>query len=111
MLESMKHLGPVALIQTDGGSEFKKEFRQEVLKYARRHRYARPYKKNEQSYVERVNYTIRKECVGWMKYKTKDKGELQVKVRDWMRYYHYKRPHMGLGMKRPAEIESLSHLR
>jgi transposase len=37
------------LIQTDGGPEFKNKFKQNVLQFTKRHRIARPYKKNEQS--------------------------------------------------------------
>jgi len=45
----------VELVQTDGGPEFKADFRLNVFKYADRHRYSRPYKKNEQSYIESFN--------------------------------------------------------
>jgi hypothetical protein len=40
--------GSVQIIQTDGGSEFKGVFAQQVRQYCARHRIARPYKKNEQ---------------------------------------------------------------
>src|SRR3989344_898598 len=62
--------GHVDLIQTDGGPEFKEEFKKQVENYCDRHRVARPYKKNEQSYIESFNRTVRKECLGWVKYKT-----------------------------------------
>lgn len=57
------------LIQTDGGPEFKDEFKANVLRFTSRHRIARPYKKNEQSYIESFNRSLRKECLGWIKYK------------------------------------------
>lgn len=38
-------------IQTDGGHEFKSEFKHHVLQYINRHRVAHPYRKNEQSYI------------------------------------------------------------
>jgi len=50
------------LIQTDGGPEFKDEFKLNVLRFTNRHRVARPYKKNEQSYIESFNRSLRKEC-------------------------------------------------
>ena len=56
------------LIQTDGGSEFKAEFKETVGDFCERHRVARPYKKNEQSYIESFNRSLRKECLGWSKY-------------------------------------------
>ena len=89
------------LIQTDGGSEFKKEFKEDVTIYCNRHRYARPYKKNEQSYIESFNRSLRKECLGWTKYKKSQIEYLTTEVNNWLRYYHYKRPHLGLNMKTP----------
>jgi len=51
--------GFVQLVQTDGGPEFKGAFAQAVGEYCVRHRVARPYKKNEQSYIESFNRTVR----------------------------------------------------
>lgn len=39
------------LLQDDGGHEWKDEFKQNVLKFADRFRVARPYNKNEQSFI------------------------------------------------------------
>ena len=64
------------LIQTDGGPEFKDEFKSNVLRFSDRHRIARPYKKNEQSYIESFNRSLRKECLGWIKYRKSQVGEL-----------------------------------
>jgi hypothetical protein len=60
------------VIQTDGGSEFKGAFSETVSAYCHRHRVARPYKKNEQSYIESYNRSLRKECLGWPKYKVSE---------------------------------------
>lgn len=87
------------LIQTDGGSEFKRH----VLEYTKRHRISHPYKKNEQSYIESFNRTLRKECLGWVKYKPKEISELTNYVENFLLRYHYHRPHIGLGMKPPLE--------
>lgn len=89
------------LIQTDGGSEFKAEFKHEVGKYCTRHRYARPYKKNEQAYIESFNRSLRKECLGWGKYLKQEIPSLQREVDDYLVYYHERRPHMGLNMMTP----------
>jgi len=91
----------VELLQTDGGSEFKAEFKQRVFQYADRFRVARPYKKNEQSYIESFNRTVRKECLGWAKYKASQIPKLTVVVNRFLNRYHYHRPHIGLGMKPP----------
>ena len=56
--------GHVNLLQTDGGPEFKADFKSKVQSFCSRHRIARPYRKNEQSYIESFNRTVRKECLG-----------------------------------------------
>lgn len=94
----------VNLLQTDGGSEFKAEFRSNVFKYADRFRVARPYKKNEQSYIESFNRSLRKECLGWAKYKQNDIPNLEKELNDYLVYYHNKRPHMSLNMMTPNEF-------
>lgn len=100
----------VSLIQTDGGPEFKDEFKQHVLEYAQRHRIARAYRKNEQAYIESFNRTLRKECLGWGKYKVKDLSLLTKEVEDYLSYYHTQRAHCSLGMKTPFEFRRLSHI-
>lgn len=91
------------LIQTDGGSEFKDEFKTNVLRFTNRHRVARPYKKNEQSYIESFNRSLRKECLGWIKYKKNQITELNQTVLNYLERYHYHRPHISLGMKPPLK--------
>lgn len=92
------------LLQTDGGHEFKAEFRSNVFKYADRFRVARPYKKNEQSYIESFNRSLRKECLGWSKYQPTDIPSLERELTDYLVYYHNKRPHMSLNMKTPNQF-------
>ncbi|MBL7159524.1 IS481 family transposase [Candidatus Microgenomates bacterium] len=102
--------GRVDLAQTDGGPEFKDEFKQHVLEYANRHRIARPYKKNEQAYIESFNRSLRKECLGWSKYKVKDLPTLTKEVEEYLKYYHTQRAHCSLDMKTPFEFKRLSHI-
>jgi transposase InsO family protein len=106
--EAMKSFKKVRLLQTDGGSEFEGDFKSEVKKYARIHRVSRPYKKNEQAYIESFNRTLRKECLGWKKYEAKDIGKLQGKVDEYLKYYHNTRLHIGLNYQTPQQF--LSHL-
>lgn len=89
------------IIQTDGGSEFKAEFSQAVGAYCDRHRIARPYRKNEQAFIESFNRSLRKECLGWAKYKASQIPQLALQVEDWLRIYHYERPHISLNMRPP----------
>jgi len=95
--------GHVELIQSDGGHEFKDKFKQKVFMYTDRFRVARAYKKNEQAYIESFNRTLRKECLGWSKYKPTEIPELTGYLEIFLDRYHYHRPHIGLGMKPPLE--------
>lgn len=92
------------VIQTDGGSEFEKEFIAAIGNYTKEHRVSRPYKKNEQAYIESFNRTVRKECLGWLKYQAEDIPRLQKRVDEWLRYYHEERLHIGLDYLTPQEF-------
>lgn len=107
--EQLKYFKEIKHIQKDGGSEFKREW----LEYAKKHissiRTARPYKKNEQAFIERFNGILRKECLGYAKYKVKDLKKVQEKVNKFLNYYHNTRPHLSLNMMTPKEF-AMSHL-
>lgn len=96
----------VEVLQTDGGSEFKDTFTDHVSQYCDRHRISRPYKKNEQSFIESFNRTVRKECLGWVTYNPDQLTCCTERVESFLDRYHYHRPHMGLGMKPPLTRES-----
>ena len=100
LLQSMRRRfdGHVHLIQTDGGPEFKADFLANVQLFCDRHRVARPYRKNEQSYIESFNRTVRKECLGWVKYRREECESCQEIADVFLFRYHYHRPHMGRGM-------------
>lgn len=93
--------GHVYLVQTDGGPEFKSEFSDALHNYCERHRVARPYRKNEQSFIESFNRTVRKECLGWNKYHLEELADCQGMVETFLKRYHYHRPHISLGMTPP----------
>jgi transposase len=91
----------VHLIQTDGGPEFKADFQANVAAFSDRHRIARPYRKNEQSYIESFNRTVRKECLGWHNYRPEELKDCTHMVESFLIRYHYHRPHLGLDMRTP----------
>lgn len=93
--------GFVQTIQTDGGSEFEAEFRAAAPFFCRSHRVARPYKKNEQSFIESFNRTVRVECLGWHKYHVEELGDLTQQVEAFLDRYHYHRPHLAFTPMRP----------
>ncbi len=94
----------VEVLQTDGGSEFKDKFKEIVGTYADRHRVARPYKKNEQAFIESFNKTLRKECLGWSKYPLRELPYLQKEVKQFLNYYHNDRIHLSLNMQTPNQF-------
>lgn len=105
----MRYFRFADLLQRDGGHEFKAEWNWEARNYCHRIRTARPYKKNEQSYIESFNRTLRKECLGWMKYKRNDLETVQRRVDQFLSFYNNQRPHLSLNLLTPTEY--LSHLR
>ena len=95
--------GRVELIQTDGGPEFKGAFAERAPVYCRRHRIARPYKKNEQAFIESFNRTVRKECLGWNRYNLQDLPNCLQLVEQFLLRYHYRRLHLALGLQPPLK--------
>lgn len=102
--EAGKTFGRMDLIQSDGGPEFKGDFVKVVKEYAKEHRISRPYKKNEQSFIESFNRTLRKECFGWRKYELSEIPQMQKRLKQWLEYYNNTRAHLSLGMKSPNEV-------
>ena len=94
--EQVAYYGSVGLHQSDEGSEFKGAFPETVQSLPSTHRYSRPYKKNDQSFIENFNRSLRKECLGWGKYKKEDREKLQTRVDHYLHHFIYERWHMGL---------------
>jgi hypothetical protein len=107
--KQMEYFKFVDLMQRDGGSEFEKEWAEKAKRYCHTIRTSRPYKKNEQSYIESFNRTLRKECLGWTNYRRKDQQLVQTKVNQFLDFYNNQRPHLSLNLLAPTEY--LSHLR
>jgi transposase len=91
------------LLQADGGPEFKDQFKKQVFQYTNRFRISRPYRKNEQSFIESFNKTLRKECLGWSNYPKSELPQLEKEVIEYLTYYHEKRVHLSLNLKTPNE--------
>ncbi|OQA52649.1 MAG: Integrase core domain protein [candidate division WS2 bacterium ADurb.Bin280] len=91
-------------LQTDNGSEFKSIFRKHAKRYCQGLRQITPYQKEENGFIESFNRTIRRECIGWRKYKLTEKESLQTYVNKWLDEYHMERPHLSLNLKTPKEF-------
>lgn len=98
--------GDADLHQSDNGSEFQKDFVEAVLASGSKHRYSRPYKKNEQSHIENFNRSLRAECFPGANYEKESVEELQRQADEFCHFYIYERWHMGLpDMMTPAEFK------
>jgi IS30 family transposase len=96
--------GQTGLHQSDNGSEFQTTFR-DAVEVVSRHRYSRPYKKNEQSHIENFNKSLRSECFPGSEYKQKDVAKLQEQAHRFTEHYINRRWHMGLpDMMTPAQF-------
>ena len=98
-LEALTH-------QSDNGSEFRTDFVAAVESTGARHRYSRPYKKNEQAHIENFNKALRSECLGDAHYRVCELEEVQAKVDEFAGHYIHQRWHMGLpDMMTPAQFQ------
>ena len=98
--------GHSELHQSDNGSEFQTSFR-EAVEAVSKHRYARPYKKNEQAHIENFNKALRSECFGRLHYKTKQLEEVRLQAKLFTQHYIHDRWHMGLpDMMTPAQFKT-----
>jgi transposase InsO family protein len=102
------YFGKVALHQSDEGSEFQGDFPATVRQNGALHRYSRPYRKNDQAFIENFNRSLRKECLGWGKYRKEDLGKVQARVDRYIQHFIYRRWHMGLpNMQTPHEFRTM----
>lgn len=108
--ELARQFGPIQTLQTDGGSEFEKDFVEVVDLYADEHVIARPYKKNDQAFIECFNGTLRREEFGRTPFKAHDLSLAQQRADEFLAYYHQQRPHLSLDMQTPAQFVAESHL-
>jgi len=107
--EQLSYFGSIEKIQRDGGSEFKAEWDALARQRIPHVRTAKPYRKNEQAFIERFNGILRKECLGYGPYKPSQIPELQKRLNDFLDYYLNERPHLSLNMQTPKAF-AMSHL-
>jgi transposase InsO family protein len=102
--------GLMQILQTDGGSEFKKEFAEVVDYYAQEHVVARLYWKNDQAFIKCFNGTLRRREFGHTPFKLADLALTQRRADEFLVYYHTQPPHLALDMKTPVQFVTESHL-
>lgn len=100
--------GFTELHQSDNGGEFQSDFQEAVAAShpETKHRYSRPYKKNEQSHIENFNKALRSECFGRIHYRVEQLEELRLQAKLFTSHYIHERWHMGLpNMMTPAQFK------
>ncbi len=86
------------MIQSDHGPEFGKWFVERIQK---RHRYTRIGKPNDNSHIERFNRTLQEECLDKL---PNDVERINCALKDYLRYYNYKRVHGGINYLVPMQV-------
>lgn len=99
--EILKYFGHCENLQTDIGKEFKVKFAETVSQYDDKHVIGRPYRKNDQAFIDCFNATLRRDELGKPKFRLNQLTEIQQVADKFKIYYHYKRPHMALYMQTP----------
>ncbi len=93
-----------SMVQADNGSEFSSYFEQVLRSRGIQLRHTRLGRPNDNAHIERFNRTIQDECLGrYITYRTTTKS-LQSKIKQYLEFYNFKRIHLGLGMRIPAEM-------
>jgi transposase InsO family protein len=92
---------PFQMIQSDHGPEFSKWFTKRIGERGMAHRHSRVRTPNDNAHVERFNRTIQDECLSQV---PRNLRSYERAIKDYLRYYNYERPHMGLDMKTPVDI-------
>jgi transposase InsO family protein len=89
------------MLQSDHGPEFSKWFSKTLTANEIDHRHSRVRKPTDNAYVERFNRTIQEECM----YRVpKTFSAYKKAIPDYINFYNYERPHMGINMQTPNEV-------
>ena len=86
------------ILQSDHGSEFGNWFVSQIKK---KHRYTRIGKPNDNAHIERFNRTLQEECLDEV---PNDVAAINCQLKKYLRYYNYKRLHMGISLKTPMQL-------
>lgn len=95
-------------LQTDNGLEFQKRFKSIVQAKGLTHHYVHKKTPNENAVVERSFRTDEDEFF-FFRYKgAKDYDDLKSQFANFLHFYNYRRPHLGIDLKYPIEVVQLN---
>jgi len=92
------------MVQADNGPEFGKYFEQVLKRHSMPVRHTRLGRPNDNAHIERFNRTIQEECLGRYIYYSTPTKHLQTKIYNYLEFYNFKRVHLGLQYRTPAEM-------
>jgi len=92
--------GQVAVILTDNGSEFAKDFAQAILAVKIQRYFTKPHTPKDNPEAERFNRTVQEEWLDHGGWHTNLK-DMNVSLTDWLITYNFIRPHQTLGQVPP----------
>ena len=93
-----------SMVQADNGPEYSRYFEQRLQKANIQVRHSRLGRPNDNAHIERFNRTIQEECLGrCLTYKTTT-THIQGKLDKYFEFYNFKRVHLSLQYKTPAEM-------
>ncbi|GAC1600338.1 MAG: hypothetical protein NVS3B29_00630 [Candidatus Saccharimonadales bacterium] len=90
-----------AMMQTDNGPEFQRYFHDMLAARQITLRHSRVRHSNDNAHVERFNRTLQDECVSSYPLR---RNVTQQRLDEYLDYYNNGRRHMGIKLRRPAEL-------
>ena len=91
-------------VQSDNGLEFARYFETKLETKGIQIRHTRLGRPNDNAHIERFNRTIQEECTGNYYLESEPLKKLDNKILNYIDFYNYKRIHLGLEYRTPAEM-------
>lgn len=91
-------------ILTDNGSEFMKEFDEEIRRLHKVHWHTYPRTPKMNAHVERFNRTLQEEFLNFNKILLLEPDQFNDKMIDYLIWYNGKRPHWSLDLQSPVQF-------
>jgi len=89
---------------TDNGSEFMKEFEEELKRHPTIHWRTYPKSPKMNAHAERFNRTIQEEFIDWNLHLLQDPVQFNRKLADWLVWYNTRRHHKALNKRSPVQF-------
>ena len=92
-------------IRCDNGPEFiSRQLQEWSAKHGIELRFIQPGKPSQNGLIERLNKTLRRECLDLTRYQSMN--QLNEELQAWSENYNYRRPHQNLGKVPPDQYET-----